>query len=340
MKKRNIIILIIVVALAIGGGIYAFLSNRFVYNNDNVTGNTAGNLNNGGMFCEYKDKIYFANPYDGYRLYVMDSDCTNAKQLNQDTVSYINVCGNYIYYVKNNFSEQEIGNIFRGQLYGVYRTNLNGKRAKALYSELSGIISVSGNYLFYQHHDNQTALSLYKTNIDGTDNNKIYDTPYNPSSVLNGKIYFADATDKNQIKCMDVNTNNITVYSEANAYLVDAQENYIYYIDLDNDYSLVRVNTSTKTVEMVYDAKANNGKVVNYNLYGNKIFFQFEGGNNPGLYRMNIDGTQVEYIATGDLTNLSCTSQYTFFQYFNDPGTLYRVPTSGPITNVEQITIK
>ena len=340
MKKKKIIILIIIAILVIAGGIYYFISSRFQYNDDNAVGNTAGNLNNGGLFCEYKDKIYFANPYDNNHLYVMNSDCTGAKRLSTDSVSYINVYGNYIYYVKNNFTEQEVGNVFRGQLYGVSRTDLNGQNPKTLYSDLSGIISISGNYLIYQHHDNKTALSLYKTNIDGSDNKKIYDTAYNPSSVLNGKIYFADNTDKNRIKCMDVKTNSISLYSDESAYLVDAKKDYIYYIDPSKNYSLVRANASTKTVEMLYDAKENGGRIVNYNLYGNKIFFQFEGDNNPGLYRMNSDGTQVEYIATGNFNNVSCTSQYTFFQYFDQPDKLYRVPTTGAMTSVEQITIK
>ncbi|MDD3239967.1 MAG: DUF5050 domain-containing protein, partial [Lachnospira sp.] len=112
---------------------------------------------------------------------------------------------------------------------------------------------------------------------------------------------------------------------------------YIYYIDVAKGYALVRLNSATKTIEQLY---ADNGKVVNYNLYGNKIFFQTESGDNTGLYRMNIDGTQLEYIASGNLTNIHCTSQYTFFQYYENQGILYRVPTTGPITKVEEITIK
>ena len=49
--------------------------NQTVHNNDNAIGNTAGNLINGGLFCEYNDKIYFANPDDYNKLYVMNSDC-------------------------------------------------------------------------------------------------------------------------------------------------------------------------------------------------------------------------------------------------------------------------
>ena len=100
----------------------------------------------------------------------------------------------------------------------------------------------------------------------------------------------------------------------------------------------MHVNKNTKTVELLYGKE--NCKVINYNLYGSKIFFQLEGDDNPGLYRMNTDGTQVEYIASGDLTNIHCTSQYTFFQYFDNQGVLYRVPTMGAISYPEEIRIQ
>ena len=128
------------------------------------------------------------------------------------------------------------------------------------------------------------------------------------------------------------------MYYDANAYLPDSEGNYVYYIDISKGYSLVRVNKNTKTVELLYGKE--NCKVINYNLYGSKIFFQLEGDDNPGLYRMNADGTQVEYIASGDLTNIHCTSQYTFFQYFDNQGVLYRVPTMGAISYPEEIRIQ
>lgn len=55
---------------------------------------------------------------------------------------------------------------------------------------------------------------------------------------------------------------------------------------------------------------------------------------------MNADGTQIEYIAAGNISTINCTSQYTFFQYYEDNETLYRIPTVNPITKVEEITIK
>ena len=79
MKKAITISVITIIGLLLAVLIFLSIrSSRIVYNNDNAIGNSAGNLNNGGLFCEYNDKIYFANPYDYNKLYVMNSDCTNA----------------------------------------------------------------------------------------------------------------------------------------------------------------------------------------------------------------------------------------------------------------------
>lgn len=61
---------------------------------------------------------------------------------------------------------------------------------------------------------------------------------------------------------------------DCNSYLADVENGYAYYIDLSKNYSLVRLNTSNKTLELLYGEKGN--KVVNYNVYGNKIFFRWK----------------------------------------------------------------
>ena len=102
MKK--IIIGILTVAL-LGTAIFfgsKLLNPETKMNQGYVNGNTAGNLYNGGLFCEYNGVIYFANPSDGGKLYSMDSNGNNLKKLTNDNATYINVDDNYIYYLINN----------------------------------------------------------------------------------------------------------------------------------------------------------------------------------------------------------------------------------------------
>lgn len=109
---------------------------------------------------------------------------------------------------------------------------------------------------------------------------------------------------------MDSKSNKISDYYDCNSYLATMVNGYAYYIDLSKNYSLVRLNSSNKTLELLYAPES--GKIINYNVYGNKLFFHVEGGDKPGLYRMNIDGTQVEYVAVGEISGIHCTQRYTF----------------------------
>ncbi|MBQ4282749.1 MAG: DUF5050 domain-containing protein [Lachnospira sp.] len=338
MKGKIIKILILAVAIIgiIVAAIFGYINSRFNYNIDNATGNTAGNLNNGGTFAEYDGKIYFANPYDSGRLYVMNTDCTDAKRLNTDSVSSLNVCGSYIYYVKNNYSRDAIDTGARVNMYGVYRTDLKGNNPTSLYETLSGVTTMYGNYLYYQHYTDTSPLSFHKVKIDGKEDTELSKMPINPACIYNNKVYFANAGQRNNIYTYDIRNGSLSRVNEANAYLVDTADNYIYYIDLAKNYSLVRYNVANGTTELLY--APDNGKVVTYNRYGNKIFFSVEG-EERGLYRMNANGTQIEFLVEGNIVDIQCTSKYTFFQYFENAELLYRVPTTGSITKIEEITI-
>lgn len=334
-KQRKILVTsyISLMLIAIVG--YIIYQNRTAYNPAGVRGNTTGNLNNNGMFCEYNKTIYFANPYDHNNLYSMDSDCSNIKKLNADTVCSINVYGKYIYYVRNNYSPETIASIFRGQLLGVIRTNLKGERPLTLYDSVAGVINLYGNDLYYQHFSNEEGFSFYKVGIDGTENTRINDAGYFPASIYNNTLYYVNTVDDHNIYCYNLLSGNTSLFLEANAYMVDMQGDYIYYIDLAKNYSLVRVNTQTGQEQILVDGS--NGKCISYNIYEDSLFYHVEG-ETPALYRMNVDGSNNQFIKYGNITNISCTSQYTFFQIFGVTS-LYRVPTSGG-TDVELISIE
>ena len=123
--------------------------------------------------------------------------------------------------------------VFRGQLFGLYRCDLDGSHSKILYNDRSGAASLSGNTVFYQHYDDTTALTFYKVDIDGKNNSIISDTPYSPTSIYNGKLYFSDPNGRHHILSMDTKTCQIVNYYDSNSYLTLIDNNYAYYIDLE-----------------------------------------------------------------------------------------------------------
>lgn len=334
-KTKKIITICTIVLILAGSAALYIYTNRTIYNAADATGNTTGNLNNNGMFCEYNGRIYFSNPYDHYSLYSMNPDCSDIKQLNVDSVSSINVHGNYIYYIRNNSSSENAGLIFRGQLLGVIRTNLNGENPLALYDSSAGVITLYGNDIYYQRYAKGENLTFHKVSITGENDTRINNAGIYPASIYNGNLYYVNTDGNHCIYTYNFANGLSQMYLEANAYMVDMQGDYIYYIDLNEKYSLVRVNTTTQERTVLVDG--HNGRCTNYNIYGNSLFYYVEG-DTPALYRMNVDGSDNQLLKNGYITNINCTSQYTFFQIYGIDS-LYRIPTSGG-TTVELVNIQ
>ena len=95
-KQKNILILSIAGVILIVLLLFVLLSSRIPMNDEYTTGNTTGNLNNGGYFCEMDGRVYFANAYDNFALYSMNPDETDLVKFNEGAVSSINAAGNYL----------------------------------------------------------------------------------------------------------------------------------------------------------------------------------------------------------------------------------------------------
>jgi Domain of unknown function (DUF5050) len=315
-------ILVIITALSVS---YRF-SNKTSFNLGNVSGNLSGNLYNNGLFCEYNGKIYFSNSYDEGNLYVMNSDGSNISKLYNDTISYINVAGKYIYYSRNNLNEDNLNAVFRANMFGVYRLNTNGKNLVILNNETSNTVSLGNNKIFYQHYDPDTALSLRSISIDGTNEKNLTRDSINPACIVDGTMYYSNVTVNYNLMSMDIESGSTALVYEGTSMNPIYDDNYVYFMDIENDYSLSRVNLSSLEKQDL-----GTGRVDAYNLYGNYIFFQKNDATNPSLCRMKLDGSEVETILSGNFSNINITSEYVYFNQFGFDTPIYKVSTSGDI---------
>ena len=139
-KQKNILFLSITGVILLILFLFVILSSRIPMNDEFTIGNTPGNLNNGGYFCEMDGRVYFANAYDNNTLYSMNADGTDIRKLNNSPVSSINAAGKYLYYAMTSGSKKSGGDGlgYMMQTSGIYRSNLKGKsaweRAEALIS--------------------------------------------------------------------------------------------------------------------------------------------------------------------------------------------------------------
>ncbi len=326
MKKAiKFIIPGIIVLIIAGLSLSYFLSKRIPKNNADAIGNTAGNLNSGGLFCEYNNRIYFSNPYDGGKLYSMDPDCTNIEYMSDDKVNSINACGKFLYYIKNNGDASGSSSvIFRGEIYGVVRAKLNGSHTTTLVSGYCSDLALAGNSLVYNASRNSTEVT-YSIGINGKDSKVIADINVPNACIDDGAVIYSSNSDNHAIYSMNVTDGENTLYLNANTYMANIVDNNLYYIDLDNDYALTKVDldTSARTV-------LTTDHCVLYNVYDDVIYYQKENDEHA-LMRMNVDGSSPVQVVAGDITTISCTSKYTFLQMYGSD-TLYRIETKGDTT--------
>lgn len=338
MKKDKIkfIVLGAVVFLVFIGLMISYRnSTKIKRNSATAVGNTPGNLQSGGLFCENNGVIYFANPYDNNRLYSMRNDCSNIKKINEDSVSSINSRGSYIYYIKNNSKLVSNETLLRGEIYGVVRCKLNGNQYETLHTSYSNDLSLTGNTLLFNSTRNSRTVT-YTVDINGSKKNMLSESDYNNSSVYNGHLYYSRPTEESAtdhaVYDLRLSDGSTLLYCDANTYLASVVDNVLYYIDLSNNYALTAVDLSTNTRKVLVK-----DRVVKYNVYKDVIYYQEESYDHS-LSRINKDGSNQIKIIDGDVATISCTSKYTFFQ-MADTHTLYRVETYGT-PNVEKFIIE
>ena len=322
-KLRNILIIIITFAIVAVLIVLVLLSSRIPLNDENTVGNTAGNLNNGGYFCEYDGRVYFANAYDNYSLYSMNADETDIKKLHGGNTSYINAGGDYLYYATTGADASDESS-FRGA-YGIYRSKLNGKGATGMDRCYIAAMQLCGNYLYYAKIDTKTSMSLEKIKIDKKDKQTVNPSALiNPNCYVNGRIYFNGTESDHYLYSLNTRNDSVTVEWQGNIWNPIYLNGYVYYMDVENDYRLCRFSMYDNVVEVL-----TNDRVDTFNVYNDYIYYQTNSKTAPALKRMYIDGSSQEIVREGIYQNINITSQYVYFNAFGESTPVYKTNTYG-----------
>lgn len=327
MKKQTTKVLIIFILILLGITIFTLLSAYFKQipqNPEDTVGNTAGNINNGGLFCETDGKIFFSNAYDNGTLYVMNTDGSHVKKLNDSKVSFITAGGNYLYY----YQESVDGNQGLGYVRstnGLCRMKKNGSNITGINRNIIFSMQLVGNHIYYLSSDSTGPL-FYKVSTDGKEEILLADYSVNPACALNGTIYYNGTLDNHYLYALDTHTDTPAEVWQGNLWYPILDGNYVYYLDVENNYRLCRYNMGSSEIQVLTE-----DRVDCYNLAGGYIYYQKNSETEPALKRMHYDGSEPEIIATGNYTNINITSEYVYFQNFASPIPMYQTPTSGTI---------
>ncbi len=314
--KRGFIATIILSALAISIAVMVYFSSRTIWNKENATGNLAGNLSNGGYFCEDGDTIYFSNPNDDGSLYSMDSNCADYKKVHSDKVSYINVTPYYIVYVRDNHARSKAaGSFFNFYNVGVYRIDKkNPDNIKLLYHDPAAVTGLCGNYVYYQHYNTTDLLQFYRVKLDAKETELLSEEPIEPASYVNGTLYYNGVKKEHNIHAMNLSTGQVTTVAEGNYFSILAQGNYIYYLDLAQNYNIGRMGLDGSNPELLVHERCS---FLNVTPDDQFLFYQVDGGDHNRLCKLNLSTMEETTLLDGDFCNLNLTSQYLFFMDFH-----------------------
>lgn len=329
MKKIMIaIICVLVLGGAAGIAGWKYLSGLTQYNETYVNGNTAGNLYNGGLFCESEGKIFFSNPDDRNRLYSMDINGGGLKKLSNDTAMFINADSHYVYYVRRNKFQQDQDqalSVFSFNNNSLCRISRDGGSVTILDEDPCIYATLIGNYIYYLHYDSEDATSLYKIGIDG-EGKKMLSQDYMFTCSTLGQYFYYDGIHDGMLYEYDTATDSTQMVYDCQCYKpIVTSDNNVYYMDAKKNNALVHTNIQFGNPNTLTD-----DSIDFYNVYGSYIYYQrYDEQDGSALCMIKNDGTEGHVLMNGDFSNIHVTSYYIYITDYHT-GQVFYTPTANP----------
>lgn len=318
-NKKNTLTAILIIAIAVFllviAAVVNILGSRVTPNPAGTIGNSAGNLNNAGLFCEHEGKVYFSNSYDNNSLYSMDLGEENLEKINDVNVRNILAGGKYLYYFRSGAAgDAGLGSVRSVNSFN--RCKLDGSDTTALSRNVVTKAQLVNDYLYLLVAGSDHP-EFYKMNTDKSNLTMLADYEINPACAENGVIYYNGTGADHYLYGLDTTTDVPHEIWRGNIWYPVLQGDYVYYMDVAENYRLCRYSLSQNIVEVLTDER-----IDCFNAEHGYVYYQ-TGGNAPALKYMYDDGSGVQTVAEGVFTNINMTSQYVYFQEYGDDATMY-----------------
>lgn len=327
-NKKTVAVSLVIVGVVFAAALgLAMLSRNIKQNPDGTVGNTAGNLNNGGYFCESDGKVYFANAYDGGALYSMNPDETDFEKIGPPEATLINAGGDYLYYYqKHAYNSSDMG--FLVNTSGLYRCKKDGDNNICLDKSNCASLSLADNTLYYSKPvDGQNTLCLFKIDTNKKNLQQVTDYLVNPSCAANSWLYYNGTKENHYLYGYNTKTGEETLLAEYHMWFPALYGQSVYFLDTHNEYALCRYDMVDKSVTVL-----TTDRVDTFNVTDSYIYYQRNSETDPALMRMGIDGSNPEVVAEGIYSDISVTSQYVYFHDFSSMVPMYKTSANGPVS--------
>ena len=320
-KNVKYILTVIVLALILTAVLLVGrFAGRIPMNAPGTVGNTAGNLNNAGLFCESDGIVYFSNPLDNASLYSMTPDEQEITKLGNSSVRNILAGGKYLYYFQAAASgEGGLGYLRTRSSFN--RCLKSGKNITSMTTDVVVTGQLVDNYLYLLTAGDPTPV-FFKLKIDQSDKVILAEYPINPACAEDGVIYYNGTQSNHYLYALDTaNGDTVSEVWAGNIWYPYLIENYVYYLDVANDYRLCRYDYHQNVIEVLTE-----DRVDCFNVGGGYIYYQCNSSSAPALKMMRTDGSEAATVAQGNYTNINMTSRYVYFQEYGVENSLYHCP--------------
>ena len=141
--------------------------------------------------------------------------------------------------------------------------------------------------------------------------------PINPACAQDSVIYYNGVETDHYLYALNTANDTPTEVWAGNIWYPILSENYVYYMDVAENYRLCRYSLSQGVIEVL-----TNDRVDCFNVGSGYIYYQ-KNSSTPQLICMRTDGSNAFVVAEGNYTDINMTSQYVYFRAFDDKYTTY-----------------
>ncbi len=277
---------------------------------DTVTGrgNHPGNTANDGLFAEWRDGVViFANPNDDFRLYRLNRD-GKAKKISDDTVYYLNVIGDWIY-----FSDvQQEGKLFRIRPDGTEKT--------LVCQDDCWWTNARDGWLYF----NGDSANLHRVSLDGKQYQKLTEEKVTWVNIgEDGWVYVILSRENERICKFKLDGSGKTYLTEEMTRFLVYDSGWLYYINQSDGNTIYKISTDGSGRTKLTAGAADFINVRDGWVYYSNIQ---QGG---ALYKMKTDGSQNTRLTSDNAYYINICGGYIYYINESDRGYLYRIKPDG-----------
>ncbi len=269
-------------------------------------GNSPGSLVNAGKAAYQDGWCYYADYSVAETLCKSRSDGSGFEQLSADAVQYINVVGNWVYYV--------------GEGSHLYKIKTDGTQRTLLSNDECNAAMVSGDWIYYANMSDE--FYLYKIKADGTERTRLNEEWSSDIYVVGDTIYYTNYS-VNNISKIHIDGSNKAVINDVDAcFMLNVSDGWIYYRNNSDNGSIYKIGTdgSDRT-------KVNPDDSSCINVVGERIYYR-NNSDNGSIYKINTDGTSKTKLRGVDATRICVVGDLIFYYDLGkDTGSVYDLLT-------------